>query len=52
MGALRIDTAVTVSGDYAIEARNLRIFYGDFLAVKDARLQQEIAFAWCLIRIA
>ena len=39
MGALRIDTAVPVNGDYAIEARNLRVFYGDFLAVKDVDLK-------------
>ena len=35
MAALRIDTALPANGEYAIEARNLRVFYGDFLAVKD-----------------
>lgn len=39
MAALRMDTVMPANGDYAIEARNLRVFYGDFLAVKDVDLK-------------
>ena len=30
---------ITTNGDYAIEARNLRVYYGDFLAVRDVNLK-------------
>ena len=29
------------NGEYAIEVRDLRVYYGDFLAVKDVDLQVE-----------
>ena len=34
-------TAPSSNGKYAIEARNLHVFYGDFLAIKDVNTQIE-----------
>ena len=36
-----LSTVPSLNGKYAIEARNLHVFYGDFLAIKDVNLQIE-----------
>ena len=38
MATLATDTPLSSNGNYAIEAHNLRIYYGTFLAVKDVDL--------------
>ena len=36
-----LSAAPSLNGKYAIEARNLHVFYGDFLAIKEVNLQIE-----------
>ena len=37
----QLPVAPSTNGEYAIEARNLHVYYGDFLAIKDVNLQIE-----------